>query len=150
VSITIERPANVVRDDGTRREFVVGGLSLGALLLAGCGSDEPTDRLGGDGFPLTIEHKHGRTRLAGPPWRVVTVGFNEQDFVLALGVKRVGVREWLGEQPRCDVALGPGRAWRRTPEGDAQRRASVRADRRTAPSSRDPRIRVPKHTGKLG
>jgi ABC-type Fe3+-hydroxamate transport system substrate-binding protein len=103
VSITIERPAVVAReevlDDATRREFVLGGLSLGTLLLAGCGSDEPASQTGGDELPLTIEHKHGLTRIAQPPRRVVTVGYNEQDFVLALGIKPVGVREWLGRQP---------------------------------------------------
>jgi len=29
----------------------------------------------------------------------VTVGFNEHDFVLALGVTPVAVREWFGEPP---------------------------------------------------
>jgi iron complex transport system substrate-binding protein len=126
VSITIERPANVVRedvrDDGTRREFVLGGLSLGALLLAGCGSDEPTDRLSGEAFPLTIEHKHGRTRLEDPPRRVVTVGFKEQDFVLALGVKPVGVREWIGEQPSATWQ------WARDELGDARPKVMPNAE----------------------
>lgn len=61
------------------------------------GPDDPVESSGGDGaFPVTIEHQFGSTEIASEPQRVVTVGFNEQDFVLALGVEPVGVREFLG------------------------------------------------------
>lgn len=52
-------------------------------------------------FPVTVAHKYGTARVASPPKRVVTVGYNEQDFVLALGVEPVGVREWFGDQPNA-------------------------------------------------
>ncbi|MGA9277331.1 iron-siderophore ABC transporter substrate-binding protein [Ilumatobacter sp.] len=52
-----------------------------------------------DAFPVTIEHKFGSTTIDAEPTRVVSVGFNEHDFLLALGVVPVGLRDWYGEQP---------------------------------------------------
>lgn len=50
-------------------------------------------------FPVTIEHKFGRTTIPAEPRRVVTVGYSDHDTALALGIKPVGVREWYGKQP---------------------------------------------------
>lgn len=75
-------------DDATRREFLIGGLSLAAL-LAGCGAP----------FPVTIEHKYGSTEILAESQRVVTVGRVEQDAVLALGIVPVGTTSWLGDYP---------------------------------------------------
>lgn len=50
-------------------------------------------------FPLTIEHKFGATTITAVPERVISVGYNEHDFLLALGVVPVGLRDWYGEQP---------------------------------------------------
>lgn len=86
-------------------------LSFG--LLAGCGTGPDTGAAGqgvatgeeptapaspeaADAFPVTIDHKYGRTEIVADPERVVTVGFNDQDFVLALGVTPVGVRQFQG------------------------------------------------------
>ena len=44
------------------------------------------------GFPVTIEHKFGETTFDAPAERVVTVGYNELDFVLSLGVKPAATR----------------------------------------------------------
>lgn len=66
-----------------------------------------------DAFPVTIEHKFGSVEIAQEPERVVTVGFSEQDPVLALGVQPVGVREWFGGQPN---AVWP---WAQDELGDA-------------------------------
>lgn len=52
-------------------------------------------------FPVTIEHKYGKTVVESSPERVVTVGFSEQDPVLALGVIPVAVREWFGGHPHA-------------------------------------------------
>ncbi|GAB3318104.1 iron-siderophore ABC transporter substrate-binding protein [Geodermatophilus aquaeductus] len=49
------------------------------------------------GFPVSIENRFGTTEIPEEPQRVVTVGFNDQDFVLALGVTPVGERELLGD-----------------------------------------------------
>jgi len=64
-------------------------------------------------FPVTIEHKFGTTEIPEQPERMVTIGFSEQDPVLALGVKPVAVREWFGNQP---YAVWP---WAQDELGDA-------------------------------
>ncbi|MEI4277032.1 iron-siderophore ABC transporter substrate-binding protein [Klenkia terrae] len=85
----------------TRRPLAALATAALALTLTACGSsDEETPAAGGssssDGaFPVTIEHTFGETTIEAEPERVVTIGFNEQDFALALGVTPVGVREYL-------------------------------------------------------
>jgi iron complex transport system substrate-binding protein len=96
-------------------------LALGLVALASCGSDDDdagaasattvnptpaaadaTSSAAPDGdaaFPVTIEHHYGEATIPEPPERVVTVGFADQDALLALGVVPVGIRDWYGEQP---------------------------------------------------
>jgi iron complex transport system substrate-binding protein len=77
-------------------------LALAAGLTACGGADEEdTARAAGSSsasgaFPVSIDNQFGTTEVPEEPQRVVTVGFNDQDFVLALGVTPVGVRENLG------------------------------------------------------
>src|SRR3712207_1526194 len=86
------------------------GLAVPRAVLALCGGLAACGGSGDDGsapvvepssasgaFPLTIENEFGTTEIPAEPQRVVTVGFNDQDFVLALGVTPVGERENLGE-----------------------------------------------------
>lgn len=90
-----------------RRSVLAALAASGALTtLAACGAETEEAVTGGaapatstpaaDGFPVTIEHKLGSTTIESPPVRVVTVGYNEEDFVLALGVVPVGSRTPLG------------------------------------------------------
>jgi iron complex transport system substrate-binding protein len=84
----------------TRRTLFrgAGALGLGAALAACGGGTAPAPA--GDGSPArSLTHRYGVTEVTGTPQRVVTVGLTEQDYVLALGVVPVGVREWFGEQP---------------------------------------------------
>lgn len=82
-------------------------LAAGLLLatVAACGSstdDTATPAASGSAaaaFPVTIEHKFGSTTIAKKPERIVTVGWNDQDFVLALGEVPVSTREWFTEYP---------------------------------------------------
>jgi len=84
------------------------------VMLAACGDSGAggsEDAPAGAGFPVTIEHKFGTTEIPSQPKRVVTVGYTEQDVVLALGVTPVGEREFLGgyayrERPWAQAALG--------------------------------------------
>ncbi len=75
-----------------------------ALVLVACGSDGDDsgggDR-GGGAFPVRVQHEYGAAEIESAPERVVTVGFTDQDFVLAFGVKPVGVREFFGERPQA-------------------------------------------------
>lgn len=80
-------------DDATRRQLL-GGAGM-MLLTAACGTEgsaPPPSRPS-----VRIEHKFGATEILGVPERVVTVGLSEQDPVLALGVRPVGVRDWYGD-----------------------------------------------------
>lgn len=81
-------------------------LVLAAVTATACGADapssapaEPTSAEGGGASPVTVEHAYGTTEIAAAPERVVSVGFSDQDALLALGVVPVAVREWFGEQP---------------------------------------------------
>ncbi len=65
-------------------------------------------------FPATIEHEYGSTGIPEPPKRVVTVGFGEQDFPLALGVIPLAVREFFGGRPSENWS------WARDELGDAK------------------------------
>ena len=89
-----------------RRVLTVAAASLLAATTAtACASDEdgaaaPTSSgSAAAAFPVTIEHKFGSTTIEKQPQRVVTVGWNDQDPVLALGVVPVSTREWFTEYP---------------------------------------------------
>lgn len=47
-------------------------------------------------FPVTIEHKFGSTTIESEPQSVLSLGFSDQDAILALGVKPVAVRYYFG------------------------------------------------------
>jgi iron-siderophore transport system substrate-binding protein len=85
----------------------LAALAAGLLLatVAACGStddDAAAPAASGSAaaaFPVTVEHKFGSTTIARKPQRIVTVGWNDQDFVLALGEVPVSTREWFTEYP---------------------------------------------------
>lgn len=78
------------------------------LLLAACGggdgdssatgeSSSPVAAEGDGEFPASVDHRYGTTELTEAPERVVTLGFSDQDFVLAFGIAPVAVTDWYGE-----------------------------------------------------
>lgn len=77
-----------------------------ALALAACSSAESptsaaptttgTTETAAAQFPVSIENKFGTTEIPAQPERIVTVGFHEQDWLYAMGVAPVAVREWYG------------------------------------------------------
>ncbi|MEV1066892.1 iron-siderophore ABC transporter substrate-binding protein [Streptomyces sp. NPDC050263] len=79
---------------------VLSAATLGLGLLAGCGSDSadkdtssdttPAAAAGG-AFPVTVEHAFGTTTVKKAPERVVTVGYTDDQSVLAFGIKPVGM-----------------------------------------------------------
>jgi iron complex transport system substrate-binding protein len=85
------------------------------VTLAACGSDDESSTpastassAASGAFPVTVTHAFGTATIPKAPERVVTVGFNEQDFALALGVKPVAVREFLGAFPYKTRPWAPG------------------------------------------
>ncbi|TDD09941.1 iron-siderophore ABC transporter substrate-binding protein [Nonomuraea deserti] len=98
-----------------RRALVstVPGVLLAASLIscsAGTQAEAPRAAASADpAFPVTIDHKFGSTTIEARPSRVVTVGWNDQDFALALGVVPVSTRAWFDEYtnfPWVKAALG--------------------------------------------
>jgi len=93
----------------SRAVRAVAAILFGAILFAACSSNGSTSSgssgsgapdAGSDGaFPVSIEHKYGTTEITTRPQRVVSVGYQDQDPLLALGVVPVGIRDWFGDQP---------------------------------------------------
>ncbi|MFJ8192046.1 iron-siderophore ABC transporter substrate-binding protein [Streptomyces sp. NPDC096094] len=83
-----------------RLAAVLSAAALGAGLLAGCGSDsnDSADKAGADtsaaasgAFPVTVEHAFGTTEVTEAPKRVVSVGYTDDQTILAFGIKPVGM-----------------------------------------------------------
>ncbi len=95
------------------------------LLLVACGGDDgdgsatgessPSAAGAGDGeFPASVEHRYGTTELTEAPERVITLGFSDQDAVLAFNVAPIAVTDWYGGY---DHATWP---WAEDELGDAE------------------------------
>ena len=88
----------------TKRGIAVALASLAALALAACSSSESPTSAAPTGtsqtataqFPVSIENKFGTTEIPAQPQRIVTVGFHEQDWLYAMGIAPIAVREWYG------------------------------------------------------
>jgi iron complex transport system substrate-binding protein len=127
VPVTLDRPAPEILDDGTRREFVLAGaLGLGVALLGCGGDDDPAADAGrapgaGGGFPVTVEHRYGSTRVPTEPKRVVTVGLTDQDAAIALGMTPVASQPWYAEKVVYPWAaeVAPGARTELLPMADA-------------------------------
>lgn len=96
----------------TRRSLLVGAGALGLLSACGTPNAAPVGpAVPTAGFPATVVHRNGTTVIPKEPQRVVTVGFSDQDPVLALGVRPVAVTDWYGDHafatwPWAQAALG--------------------------------------------
>jgi iron complex transport system substrate-binding protein len=106
--------------------LAVAAVSL-VLAACGAGSDEPAaGSTGGTDssatYPVTIEHAYGATEIAEEPQRVVSLGYTEQDAILAFDVVPVAVRYAFG--PEDDVFF----PWADEAAGDADPVILPRAD----------------------
>ncbi len=90
-----------------RLRTLATALSACALALTGCstGSTDSSDaeartKAEAGAFPVTIEHAFGKTTIRQEPKRVATLGWNDQDSVLSLGVAPVGATKltWGGNE----------------------------------------------------
>ncbi|WP_410789453.1 iron-siderophore ABC transporter substrate-binding protein [Kribbella sp. C-35] len=81
------------------RTRVVGAVTavlLATTTLAACGSDgdkqaESSAGTASSGFPVTLKNTFGDTTITKKPERIVTLGWNAQDVVYALGETPVGM-----------------------------------------------------------
>jgi iron complex transport system substrate-binding protein len=90
----------------TLRRLGAALAATAALALAGCSSSDPNPASAkadasspaavSGAFPVTLENKFGTTVIESQPERVVSVGYHEQDWLYALGVAPIAVREWYG------------------------------------------------------
>lgn len=114
---------------------LLGGLGAVGLLLAACGGDDsaageatdtavttpvaPASSVGSSSagstpaaaFPVTIDHKFGRTTIPAAPQRVVSLGYTEQDAIVLFDVQPIAVRYAFGPEddvffPWADEAAG--------------------------------------------
>ncbi|WP_128379347.1 iron-siderophore ABC transporter substrate-binding protein [Streptomyces cavernae] len=84
-----------------RLAAILSAATLGVGLLAGCGSDsadtssdKPSDSNSSSAsgvFPVTVEHAFGSTKVTKAPERVVSVGYTDDQTILAFGIKPVGM-----------------------------------------------------------
>ncbi|KGH45612.1 hypothetical protein IN07_16020 [Modestobacter caceresii] len=102
---------------------------LAVAVLAGCSSksdEQPAEAAAGSAaeaaFPVTIEHAYGTTTIPEEPERVVSLGYTEQDAILAFGVVPVAVRYAFG--PEDDVFF----PWADEAAGDADPEILPRAE----------------------
>lgn len=96
---------------------------VAAFALAACGSDggatgsvPVSGAAAADGaFPVTVTHKYGSTTIPAAPQRVVSLGYTDQDAILALGTVPVGIREFTGQKPSATWEWAQDRLEGRTP-----------------------------------
>ncbi|AGP52089.1 iron siderophore-binding protein [Streptomyces rapamycinicus NRRL 5491] len=109
-----------------RSAAALSAAALGVGLLAGCGSDS-ADEAGDDApaaasgaFPVTVEHAFGSTKITKTPQRVVSVGYTDDQAMLALGVRPVGMVDQYpnpaGKQPDINTQW----PWVKDKWGDAR------------------------------
>jgi iron complex transport system substrate-binding protein len=67
-----------------------------ALAVAACGSDEASESAAPAAEQQTVTHKFGETEVPADPKRVVSVGYTDQDVILALGVVPIAVGNFGG------------------------------------------------------
>lgn len=107
-----------LRRRGSGRSALVGVVVVVMLGVAGCASSRSPAaqeaRAAGGAFPVSIKNQYGTTVVETKPTRVVSIGYREHDILLALGVKPVGLQQWMAEY---EQGVGP---WASQLLGDAR------------------------------
>jgi iron complex transport system substrate-binding protein len=111
-----------------------------AVMLSACGGGgsaptaEAPPAVGGGAFPVTVQHALGSAVIPAAPQRVVSLGYTDQDTILALGVVPVAIREFTGNRPAATWPWASDRLQGQQPQvlvGDqinAETVAAVRPD----------------------
>ena len=74
----------------------IAATAASVLLMTGCTAAAPegADAGASGAFPVTLEHNYGETTIETKPERVITIGWNAQDVVAALGVVPVATTDF--------------------------------------------------------
>jgi len=114
-------------------------LLAAAVLLTACaggGTSADTAQPSSTGnavFPVTVEHALGATVVPAAPQRVVSLGYTDQDAILALGVVPVAIRGFTGNRPSATWPWAADRLQGQQPEVlsgdiDPEKIAALRPD----------------------
>ncbi|MFJ3722969.1 iron-siderophore ABC transporter substrate-binding protein [Streptomyces sp. NPDC090045] len=112
-----------------RLTAVLSATALGVGLLAGCGSDtkDQSDKKSADApaaaagtFPVTVEHAFGSTKVAKAPQRVVSVGYTDDQAILAFGIKPVGMVDQYPNPPGTSPDINTQWPWVKAKWGDTR------------------------------
>ncbi|MEG3630800.1 iron-siderophore ABC transporter substrate-binding protein [Streptomyces poriticola] len=120
-----------VKSSWRRVASVFSAATLGIGLLAGCGSgssDDSSDDNGDDStpaaaagaFPVTVEHAFGSTEITKAPERVVSVGYTDDQAILALGTKPVGMVDQYPNPPGQSPDINTQWPWVKDEWGDTR------------------------------
>jgi len=118
---------------------MVSAATLGIGLLAGCGSDSDDDKKNDSGsagaptspasaasaapagvFPVTVEHAFGSTKVTKAPERVVSVGYTDDQAILAMGIKPVGMVDQYPNPPGTSPDINTQWPWVKDKWGDTR------------------------------
>ena len=95
-----------------------------AGLLAGCSTEAPPAPAGGNSgggtFPVTVDHFFGSTTIPQAPQRIVTVGYTDEQAVLAFGAKPVGMTDQYTNPPGQTPDLNTQWPWTKQAWGDSR------------------------------
>ncbi|MEW2354109.1 iron-siderophore ABC transporter substrate-binding protein [Spirillospora sp. NPDC029432] len=109
-----------------RMAALLSAATLGIALLTGCGSDSADEPGGGapaaagGTFPVTVEHAFGSTEITKAPQRVVSVGYTDDQAILALGTKPVGMVDQYPNPPGKTPDINTQWPWVKDKWGDAR------------------------------
>ena len=81
---------------------VIPSLLVALLAATGCSGangSSSTPAAPAAVFPATVTHEYGQTVVEKAPERVVSLGYTDQDAILALGTVPVAIREFTGNRP---------------------------------------------------
>jgi iron complex transport system substrate-binding protein len=81
---------------------VIPSLLVALLAVTGCSGAHGSSSTPADPaavFPATVTHEYGQTVIKEAPERVVSLGYTDQDAILALGTVPVAIREFTGNRP---------------------------------------------------
>jgi iron complex transport system substrate-binding protein len=95
--IAFDRPLTArerqIIEDITRREFIIGGTALTALIAAGCGDDGVGGSAARGGATRTIETNRGPVEVPVEPKRIVAFDRAALDAALALGITPIAMSQ---------------------------------------------------------